>query len=1155
MARKSSTLKKSGTSHKKTLTKEAPIETIRQGSVAEFFRKRTQLVGFDFGLNKHTQYCIEFLDNSLDAVESFYWKESKLHPEYTFKLKDDLLLQNLSFLSGGVSEEDLQKLEEKLNSEMVDDEGYSLLEDGSIALIQEDHEQDEEIIIDDEIKKKEEEIPEDDEEARKLRILQKKDEERAQEVQNIMEGIKNFIFPIQVLVEREPFVIIQLTEKEAQEVFADSSKTKKEVFEYDFEIFDNGTGMAPIDLEKFGKYLASSKSQKLRQTRGSQGFGSPSAFSDAQNTTGKPITVVSKDINHIYGICSQFYTTSKNNKEYVVPPTEIECPFEHGTYIRLHYINVKYRKGFIDSYIQMTALTNPHITIVFLDPYGNEEIYPRRVSRFPREPTYALPHPSSVNIGDFQDLLRTSNKLTLSAFLQDNFVRLSSGLAKDILFKAEIELERELNLLNLNHGIITWAHNELEKIYFARKEKRIFGRAKKPREKWIIYYIENKDNLAQYWEIINPYNKIKESIKQKNRQIKKITKKISTLSIKKEISAQKKKITALEKEITSDLKQLGKMKKTLSNVVKNFIFIESNEVTDVSITDKMEEGVKELLISNARPNSLTQKQTEALFKSFKAQKYMSPPSDPAVPIGASVLETTLIKEFNLNPAFRTDLFHDLEPSINSLSKNEAQNFTYRILYKFLQPLYFSNEISYKDLLLEDINAEIEEYRNLFQKFDALHNIEEDFIYGHTRPPTSGKGLAFVVEAGIAISPKIPQTKTAQQVLMRYVNRTPKMRDNSDCAIWKGCQMVNWKNYKLDTFDNGIPKGSIRILVNVSGPYVHLMFKSQSKNALAEDEVLLKEIKYCLETIGRKIRNYQNRKQKRENRRKRSKVIEKYIPIFVTSLVNIVQNINSEDAPTREELEAQIQRRLEGKLDVPEQLEEEKEDDSDGPSAEEIKAKLIKQRKQQEMINSQSNSANTENKDNNITQTKETHLKSTESHKISGKKTMIHKTSSMVAPKSVQKVDEIIEQWKSKSIKKKSSKKVIKLKDQISQSESDIKTKTKRKSAKKSQKITVKSNFTEKKQTILPQSIKVNKTSLPKKLIKPKSKIRVITTDLILQTMKDHKWLNIKDLIKLLEIKDVKDARYLQLKLKQLTREKKLLLSIQGGRTFWKLSPN
>ena len=35
---------------------------IKQGTIAKFMRKRTQLVGFETGLNKHTQYAIEFLD-------------------------------------------------------------------------------------------------------------------------------------------------------------------------------------------------------------------------------------------------------------------------------------------------------------------------------------------------------------------------------------------------------------------------------------------------------------------------------------------------------------------------------------------------------------------------------------------------------------------------------------------------------------------------------------------------------------------------------------------------------------------------------------------------------------------------------------------------------------------------------------------------------------------------------------------------------------------------------------------------------------------------------------------------------------------------------------------------------------------------------------
>ena len=58
-----------------------PISTdsgdIKQGTIAKFMRKRTQLVGFETGLNKHTQYSIEFLDNAIDALESWWWKTNR----------------------------------------------------------------------------------------------------------------------------------------------------------------------------------------------------------------------------------------------------------------------------------------------------------------------------------------------------------------------------------------------------------------------------------------------------------------------------------------------------------------------------------------------------------------------------------------------------------------------------------------------------------------------------------------------------------------------------------------------------------------------------------------------------------------------------------------------------------------------------------------------------------------------------------------------------------------------------------------------------------------------------------------------------------------------------------------------------------------------
>ncbi|MFW9918696.1 MAG: hypothetical protein ACFFED_03800, partial [Candidatus Thorarchaeota archaeon] len=74
---------------------------IKQGTIAKFMRKRTQLVGFETGLNKHTQYAIEFLDNAIDAIESWWWKtdsrprlQDNLDPaivdEIRDKLKDEL---------------------------------------------------------------------------------------------------------------------------------------------------------------------------------------------------------------------------------------------------------------------------------------------------------------------------------------------------------------------------------------------------------------------------------------------------------------------------------------------------------------------------------------------------------------------------------------------------------------------------------------------------------------------------------------------------------------------------------------------------------------------------------------------------------------------------------------------------------------------------------------------------------------------------------------------------------------------------------------------------------------------------------------------------------------------------------------------------------
>ncbi|MFX1294657.1 MAG: hypothetical protein ACFFD2_07365, partial [Promethearchaeota archaeon] len=327
---------------------------IKQGTIAEFMRKRTQLVGFDIGFHKHTQYMAEFVDNSLDAIEVGYWKYPKI-----YRLKEDFYFE-------------YPKQTESLKDEDIT-------------------------------------------------------------ARNIVLRMQELLEPVIDLINSEPMVIIRIQEIEKPEMLSDESG---ETHMFSFECFDNGIGLISSDLKKFGKYLASSKSEQLKQTRGSQGFGASSAFSDAQNTTGRPVIVISRYLENKKATLTCFFTTSKNEKDYTIEPSKIRVPFQHGTYVRLNYLNRKYRKGFADDYIAKTALLNSHISLVFIAPNLEVMVFPRRVSKFPDEPKYAKPHPASSSIGDFKEMLRTTEESSIVTFLEQKFVRMSSARAKKIVKNA-----------------------------------------------------------------------------------------------------------------------------------------------------------------------------------------------------------------------------------------------------------------------------------------------------------------------------------------------------------------------------------------------------------------------------------------------------------------------------------------------------------------------------------------------------------------------------------------------------------------------------------------------------------------------------------------------------------------------------------------------
>ncbi|MHA1106712.1 MAG: ATP-binding protein, partial [Promethearchaeota archaeon] len=526
-------------------------------------RKRTQLVGFEFGYWKHSQYITEFLDNSLDAIETFHWKEiEKSDSRNKFSLDQETALENLSLM---------QDLLEEETFDSDDKEELS--------------------------KEKEEEAGE---------IIDKAEIEVEEEVQRIIDDLDELIKPVADLVDIEPIVVVRLRESEPPS-FLTSELSQKNVMNYTIEIFDNGIGMSKGDLRKFGKYLASSKSVELKQTRGSQGFGAPSAFSDAQNTTGKPIIVASKTSDMVYANTSEFFTTSKNEKRYLIHPVDFDSPFGHGTYIKLNYLNVKYVRGYVDTYINETALMNPHITILFIDPYGEQITYPRLVSSFPKQPKYAKPHPSSTNIGDLQDLIAKSENLTVSAFLQENFVRISPKIAKEIINIAEKDLQDKNNLLILKEGFITKSKKKEDPIYLLKKEKRVYGRSEKLRDKIIIYSLESDDLKNDYWNLVSEFIKWDKKLVSIDKSIKKQNRRIETVDTKKEQKTIKKEVDNLVKEINKINKQKEEIKNQLFELIKRK---ESGlvELKKFPSRTEYEDLKREVQISKAKPVELSNEQ-------------------------------------------------------------------------------------------------------------------------------------------------------------------------------------------------------------------------------------------------------------------------------------------------------------------------------------------------------------------------------------------------------------------------------------------------------------------------------------------------------------------------------------------------------------------
>jgi DNA topoisomerase-6 subunit B len=111
-------------------------------------------------------------------------------------------------------------------------------------------------------------------------------------------------------------------------------------------------------------------------------------------------------------------------------------------------------------------------------------------------------------------------------------------------------------------------------------------------------------------------------------------------------------------------------------------------------------------------------------------------------------------------------------------------------------------------------------------------------------------------------------------VMRYANRVPLQFQQAACAITQTVMQTNWRSYGLQQSRGGLPRGPVSVMVHIASVWVP--FTSESKEAIASYPEIQKEIRLGLQTAGRKLGMYLNRRLRVKQQTDRREIFLRYL---------------------------------------------------------------------------------------------------------------------------------------------------------------------------------------------------------------------------------------------------------------------------------------
>ncbi len=173
-----------------------------------------------------------------------------------------------------------------------------------------------------------------------------------------------------------------------------------------------------------------------------------------------------------------------------------------------------------------------------------------------------------------------------------------------------------------------------------------------------------------------------------------------------------------------------------------------------------------------------------------------------------------------------------------------------------------------------------------------------------RPQVFKGGIPFVVEVGIAYGGKAGRAsgEGVAGSILRFANKVPLLFDTGSCAITEAVNGIDWKRYSIARFE----EEPVSVLVNVSSVYIP--YSGVGKQAVAQEDEIVEEIKLAVQDAGRKLQRFLSGERHRNIQESGYKTIMRYVSQLSSDLEEITGRKKEQ---TEKELKNLIEKKYKG----------------------------------------------------------------------------------------------------------------------------------------------------------------------------------------------------------------------------------------------------